>query len=157
VAQLTAQQHRALDLLAGGSRDSEVARELGVDRTTVWRWRSNDAAFQAELNWRRYELWTASVERLRGLVPSALDALCEELEGPRKLRAAATILELAGFKAMSKSGVNFKPSGAVTAEGIERERERPPRWFRTGSHLPAGLPKSGRGTCDAPGGTHAHA
>jgi hypothetical protein len=124
VAQLTAQQQRAIDLIAAGSRDSEVAEDLGVNRTTVWRWRHHDANFQAELNLRRYELWQASTERLRSLVPCALDAIAEELEGPRRLRAAATILDLAGFKAMTKSGIHLKPSGAVTAAAIEADRRR---------------------------------
>lgn len=124
MAQLTAQQHRALDLIAAGSRDSEVAENLGVNRTTVWRWRHYDSEFQAELNLRRYELSQAATERLRSLVPCALDAIAEELEGPRKLRAAATILDLAGFKAMPKSGIHLKPSGAVTADAIDADRRR---------------------------------
>jgi hypothetical protein len=51
-------------------------------------------------------------------------ALADELEGPRRLRAASTILDLAGFKAMTKSGIHLKPSGAVTPEGIEAQRRR---------------------------------
>jgi len=109
--------------MTSGSRDSEVAQDLGVNRTTLWRWRKDDSLFQAELNRRRYELWNASVERLRTLVPAALDALAEELEGPRKLRAAAAILDLAGFRVQNKSGIHVAPSGSTTPEGIEADRK----------------------------------
>jgi transposase-like protein len=35
---LTAQQERALSLLAGGERVAAVAKAVGVDRATLWRW-----------------------------------------------------------------------------------------------------------------------
>jgi hypothetical protein len=119
---LTPQQERAIDLLASGSRESDVARTLRVNRSTVWRWRRDDLRFQAELNRRRHEAWGASVEQLRALVPSALDALAEELKGPRRLRAAAAILDLAGFKAAGKSGIHVAPSGATSPEGIKADQ-----------------------------------
>ena len=122
VAQLSSQQERALDLLVAGRRDSEVADELGINRTTVWRWRTDDMAFQAALNDRRHDAWNAAIEQLRGLVAPALESLAEELEGPRRLRAAIAILEIAGFKSMSKAGIHVRPSGARTEKGIEADR-----------------------------------
>jgi hypothetical protein len=110
--------------MLAGLRDAEVAEGLAVNRTTVWRWRREDLAFQAELNRRRYEIWNSSVERLRSLVPAALDALAEELEGPRRLRAAATVLELAGFRARAKAGIDVSPTGATTPEALEEGRRR---------------------------------
>src|SRR5688572_12296679 len=88
---LTTQQARAVDLLVGGNRIHDVAAALGVDRVTIWRWRQT-AEFEAELNSRRHELWQGSIERLRSLVPSALETLALELEGKHKLRAAEVIL-----------------------------------------------------------------
>jgi hypothetical protein len=64
---LSSQQERALELMISGSRDSEVALEVGVSRTTIWRWQTEDSVFEAESNRRRHELWLASVERLRSL------------------------------------------------------------------------------------------
>lgn len=119
---LTPQQHRALDLLATGTRTTDVATDLGIDRTTLWRWQSESAEFQAELNRRRHELWDASVERVRSLVPLALDALEAELGGPHRLRAATAILDMVGFRAHPKSSIPAHPSGAITAEGVERAR-----------------------------------
>ena len=66
---LSPQQERAIDLLTTGVRAREVARELNVSRTTLWRWRTDDARFTAALNERRRELWDASTEHLRALVP----------------------------------------------------------------------------------------
>jgi hypothetical protein len=121
---LTTQQERAIDLMTSGSRDSEVAHDLGVNRTTVWRWRTEDVVFQAELNRRRHELWSSWIERLRSLVPTALDVMANELEGPRRLRAAGEILDLAGFRVRNKGGVRVAPSGPVTPQAIEEDRRR---------------------------------
>jgi hypothetical protein len=120
---LSSQQERALRLMLAGLPDSQVADEIGVNRTTLWRWRADDC-FAAELNRRRHEVWDASLERLRSLVPLALDALAEELQGARRLRAAAAVLGLAGFRARSKSGIDVRPTGAVTPEALEADR----RW-----------------------------
>jgi Helix-turn-helix of insertion element transposase len=120
--QLSPQQERAIEMITAGMRETDVARELDVNRTTIWRWRTDDAAFQAALNARRFELWNASAEHLRSLVPAALEALEDELRGPRKLRAAAAVLQLAGFKASSTSSVEVRPAGPTTAAGVESRR-----------------------------------
>lgn len=123
VSQLNSQQSRAIDLLTTGMRELEVAAEIGVDRTTVWRWRTDNASFQAELNRRRQELWAASIDHLRSLVPAALTALQSELEGPGRLRAATTIIEAAGFRTGPKSSPLVQPSGPTTAAAVERAKE----------------------------------
>lgn len=48
-ARLTDAQARAVRLLASGSTDIEAGREVGVDRTTVYRWRTSNRHFRAEL------------------------------------------------------------------------------------------------------------
>ncbi len=121
--QLTQKQRKAVDLLAEGKPDAEVGHAVGVDRSTVWRWRTENSSVQAELNRRHFELWDASVERLRSLVPSALDALAAQLEGPNQLKAAEVVLRIAGFDAARKGGINLRPQGAVDADGIDRARE----------------------------------
>jgi FixJ family two-component response regulator len=63
--QLDPRKQRAVDLLAEGKTDSQVAAEIGVDRTTVWRWHTTDDAFRVELARRREELWRASADRMR--------------------------------------------------------------------------------------------
>jgi hypothetical protein len=94
----TATQLDAIDLLAAGKSDKEAAEALNLPPTRVTRWRRYDPVFQAALNARRADVWAAGIDRLRALVPEALDALAEELhkgEGPAKVKAAVAILRLA--------------------------------------------------------------
>jgi DNA invertase Pin-like site-specific DNA recombinase len=62
--QLTPQQGRAIELLLGGMRETEVAAEVGIDRTTLWRWKRENDFFRAELNARRQEGWDGATEQL---------------------------------------------------------------------------------------------
>jgi hypothetical protein len=87
-----------LDLLLCGETDRSVAEAIKVSRGTVTKWRNYDPHFQAELNSRRAELFGSSVDRLRNLLPRALDALEEELlHGKQRGRVALEILRLAGL------------------------------------------------------------
>jgi hypothetical protein len=95
---LTLSQQSAVDLLAAGKSDTETAEALRVHRVTVTRWRCYDPAFQAALNARRAEAWASGVDRLRDLIPKALDALADVLttgEHANRVKAAAAILRLA--------------------------------------------------------------
>src|SRR6516162_7609839 len=88
----TLPQLSAIDLLAAGKTDQEAADLLGLHRTTVTKWRLYDPVFQAALNQRRAEVWGAAADRLRSLIPKALDALAAALEDPAhpgRLKAAA--------------------------------------------------------------------
>ncbi len=93
----TLMQQSAIDLLAAGKNDTETAAALGLSRTCVTKWRLYDVAFQAALNRRRAEVWADGAEKLRALVPKALDALAAELDsdGPNRLKAALELLRLA--------------------------------------------------------------
>jgi hypothetical protein len=94
----TLPQLSAIDLLAAGKTDQEAADLLQLHRTTVTKWRLYDPVFQAALNRRRAEVWGAAADRLRSLIPRALDALAAALEDPAhpgRLKAAAELLRLA--------------------------------------------------------------
>src|SRR5262249_40639442 len=80
---LTLPQQSAIDLLAAGKTDSEVAELLQLSRPTVSKWRLYDPHFQAALHRRRAEIWGAAGDRLRSLVPKALDSLAGILEGSK--------------------------------------------------------------------------
>jgi Homeodomain-like domain len=98
--ELSLEQLNAIDLLVTGKSDREVAEVVGVSRQTVCGWRLYDPSFQAELNRRRKEVWGAAADRLRSLLPKALEVLERELdEGPNSWRAALKVLEMAGFAA----------------------------------------------------------
>lgn len=97
IAELTSKQLSAVDALAAGSSDQEAAAAAGVNRSTVFRWRSYNPRFRAELNARRADLWGASLNRLRSLLPSALARLEKEIiKDDGDWKAAAKLLEIAG-------------------------------------------------------------
>ena len=116
---LTEEQATALDLLATGKLVSEIAVALEVPVQTVQEWCRSHPGVQAELNTRRQELWTGTIDRLRLLLPKALEVLAEELQGKNRLQAAVHVL-----KACRLYGAEV-PTGATDAEDIViREKER---------------------------------
>jgi hypothetical protein len=111
---LTVAQLSAVDLLASGKTDTEAAELLKLARPTVSKWRLYDPAFQAALNQRRAEVWGAGVDRLRSLIPQALDVRGDALANGNmatKLKAAGVVLTLAQLPGPA-------PTGFTSAEGI---------------------------------------
>ena len=93
---LTIEQLNAIDMLLTGKSDQVVADAVGVARPTITNWRLHDAYFQAELNRRRKEVWGASVDRLRSLLPKAFDVL-ERALNEGSYRAALELIKMAGL------------------------------------------------------------
>ncbi len=94
----TLPQLNAIDLLAAGKTDTETADLLKLHRTTVTKWRLYDPVFQAALNRRRAEIWGAAADRLRSLIPKALDVLADALDTQMSftdVKAAVAVLRLA--------------------------------------------------------------
>jgi hypothetical protein len=101
-------------LIAGGT-DEEVASQVGCHRTTVSRWKLHHPRFRAVLNERRQEAWGASLDRLRALLPSALDRLEEEItKDGGAWQAAVKLLEIAGAGGMAP----VSPDVPTTAKGV---------------------------------------
>ena len=100
--ELSIEQENAIDLLITGKSDGETGKTVGVARQTVWNWRNNDPYFKAELNKRRQELWSASLDRMRSLAADALDVLEEDLQQTDDFKsrshAAYFILKSMGFE-----------------------------------------------------------
>lgn len=46
---LSMNQSLAVDMLASGCSDAETAAQIGMDRSTVWRWRNTSRSFIAQL------------------------------------------------------------------------------------------------------------
>ena len=92
-------QRTAVELLLRGAGDADVGQQLGVDRGTVFRWRTQHAAFRAELERQRELAFQESVDRLRSMVQPALDIIERQMgdaSDPRAaLRAAAILLRFA--------------------------------------------------------------
>jgi hypothetical protein len=122
VQELNGKQARAVDLLAGESSDREVADAVSCDPSTVWRWRTRDPAFRAARNARRHEVWENSLDRVRSLLPRALDVVEHALDDDDR-QAALNLLKLAGLGAVDLGRVG-PIDAAVIEEAEERERMR---------------------------------
>jgi hypothetical protein len=120
--QLSAKQLLCVDLLAAGCSDRQAAEEVAVDRATVWRWRTSDAAFQAELNARRQELWEATADRLRALLPRALDVIEDAIVGGDR-NTAIGFIRLVGVGDIHLGRIG-PTDASVIAETREGERSR---------------------------------
>jgi hypothetical protein len=118
---LTPQQELAVDLLAGGKTVTETAAAVGVARQTVSEWLSRSAVFRAGLNGRRQELWVANADRLRALLPEAVEALAGELRGGGgdKLKVAALVLRACGAYGLAAP---LAPTDPEEVELADRER-----------------------------------
>jgi transposase-like protein len=109
---LTTQQEAAADLLAAGATITETAEKLGVARQTVSEWRNHNPGFQAAINSRRQDLWQAQSDRLRALLPKALNLL-EGAIDDGGVNAAVAVLKAAGLHGLQP------PEGPTTAEDAE--------------------------------------
>ncbi len=98
---LTVRQQYAIDLLLAGNTDLATAKKVGVHRTTVTRWRLESPLFLGHLNRRRADVWSASGQQLRSLLPKAVDVIDRALEGEevskQALRAALALVKMAGL------------------------------------------------------------
>ena len=92
---LTANQNKALALLATGQSVEEISNSLGIHRSTLWRWRQ-DPQFIAEWNKLIYETKEAQERALLEMHAKAIGALGDCLNSRNemvKLRASLTILD----------------------------------------------------------------
>jgi hypothetical protein len=117
---MTPQQELAVDLLASGKTVTEAAAAIGVSRQTVSDWLNRNADFRASLNARRQELWEAMGDRLRALLPDAVEALASELRDGNRLKAAALILRACGADGLPAP---LGPTDPEEMEIADRERD----------------------------------
>lgn len=104
-SRLSVEQLNAVDQLVLGLSDREVAEKVGVARQTVTNWRLRHPGLQAELNRRRKEIWGSSGDKLRSLLPKALDRLEKMLVddgNPNAWRVAIELLRATGLYANDK-------------------------------------------------------
>jgi hypothetical protein len=122
VQPLNSRQLRAVDMLIAGMTNTEVAAEIGVDRTTVWRW-GTDPFFRAELARRRHELWNSMADRMRALLPRAFDAFEKALD-EGNWRAALAFLKLAGISDLSLDAIGSTDPDAITRADAMNEEDQ---------------------------------
>ena len=112
---LTPQQAEAAALVAVGKTPAEVAEAVGVDPSVVTTW-TDRPAFVAQVNRHRRATWATAHDRLRALVPDALEALAQAVRGG-DVRAAVEVL-----KACDLYGNVKPPRGAVEPEQVMVEQ-----------------------------------
>lgn len=117
----TGKHERAITALIAGATMQAAADAAGVDRTTLWRWMREDAAFITEYNQARADHRDAVQAGLRSLASDALAVVrgilqSDETPPALRLRAAMAVLDAA---------VADKPGPVDYAEiqGDLRERE----------------------------------
>ena len=117
---------RAVELLAAGVSQAEVARQLGVNKSTVYRWvraQREQGAAEASLNpsdTPALNLQSEAASGLADLVPRALQLLEAALDGQipaSKARVALDIVKAAASVTGEKSGGELARRIAV-AEGL---------------------------------------
>ena len=114
--ELSERQRTAVELLLRGLADHEVAAQVGVDRGTVFRWRTASVAFQRELDRQRRALWEQSAGKIQSMVEPALSILHAQLtSGDPKLamRAAAVLLRFATPSRLVPASPHHAPGAAA--------------------------------------------
>ena len=80
-SELSDQQKRAIQLIVSGqSSFDEIAKEVGIDRQTLLRWRKENSLFVAELNIARNALAKKYQARLDALVTKSLEVLEQNMD-----------------------------------------------------------------------------
>lgn len=92
---------KALELMLEGRSDREIGQELGVEASTIWRWRTSPD-FAAELQSAQRERLLALNSRMAALVPRAIETIADIMDDPLqpgmlRLRAAESLLERASW------------------------------------------------------------
>lgn len=118
---LTSRQSAAVDLVAVGQTDQEVADAVGVSRQTVNVWRNQHPAFTVAVEDRRREVWSAAADRLRSLLPKAVDRLAADLDGPDGARVALALVKLA---VVAHTDHGLRPTGPIDAGAVIDDRAR---------------------------------
>jgi DNA-binding CsgD family transcriptional regulator len=77
---LSPEQLNAIDWLIQGKTDQDTADAVGIDRTTLWKWRTRVPLFLATLEQRREEVFGVAVNRLRSLLGKALENIAGAIE-----------------------------------------------------------------------------
>lgn len=128
--QLSRAQCSAIELLARGEPVMKVAEAVGVDRGTIYRWRTSDPNFIAALNRWRGEMQAETRDRVLALSAGAADSVARSIaDGDSRL----------GLRVLEKMGC-LKPGPdnpvdpyAVFGVGLDDEAARGPvaEGFRT--------------------------
>jgi hypothetical protein len=110
--ELTAEQAKVVDALAEGQDLAQAAAAAGVPAQSIRAWSRRDPVFIAELNMARRAGWDGGADKLRALIPKAIDALggLLEAEDPKVKHAAAVSI----LRAVGLYGQDLAPDGPTS-------------------------------------------
>lgn len=117
---LTIEQLNAIDMLVMGRTDKEVAEIIGVNRVTITKWRNYDLCFQAELNKLRKEIWNSSIDKMRALVPKAIERLEKEVGSENGWKIALEIVKIAGLERQQIMNIGYDNPEKILNELAEK-------------------------------------
>ena len=133
--ELTAAQLKAAAMVASGQADEQIAGELGIHRTTVFRWRSSPT-FQAEVNRHREAMFQNLHDLMRDSVYGAVDAIRHIIthspDESLKLKAACALLNAVTWDL--RPGPT-DPRELVRAEALQRQVDEPTEFDQFGADL----------------------
>lgn len=117
---LTIEQLNAIDLLVLGQNDQEVANKVGVNRVTITKWRNYDIYFQAKLNKRRKEMWSSSLDKIRSLLPKAMERLEQEVDSKHGWKIALEIIKLMKIESNHIKNIGHDNADKILSEQAEK-------------------------------------
>jgi DNA-binding CsgD family transcriptional regulator len=92
-------QFRAIDLTIQGMRDTQIAQTLGLNRKTLWQWKTHDEDYRQALTLARINLQSTTSDRCQTIAQKATTVLAnflnEDVEDKNRLRAAQILLNIA--------------------------------------------------------------
>ena len=114
VARLSSTQTAALRAMVAGKPLNQAAADAGVDRTTLYRWRTRDRDFAEALTDWRMDSYLHSRDRMMAIADEAIDAVHNGVKKGDARLAFRLLLDL---------GRSVKPAAAPAPR--QREREHP--------------------------------
>jgi transposase-like protein len=107
-------QIQAIELTVGGLSETQVAQQLGINRRTLWRWRTYNADYRAALLDARMHAFSTIGDAYQGILHRAAKVMAELLDDPQpanRYRAAQTLITMSGsFRPrVTKQLMEFKP------------------------------------------------
>jgi DNA-binding transcriptional MerR regulator len=86
-------QEQVIELLLAGQSVSEIATALQCAPDEIQHWRDEHPVFQARLNQAKRRLWDDAQDRLRAMIPRAIEVL-EQAMSQGSVKAAVEVLKI---------------------------------------------------------------
>ena len=118
--QLNDKQLQAIDLILIGNTDDQVAKYVGVNRSTVNQWKNHNPYFKTELNKRRKEIWETTLDKRRHLTLKALDT-AEMLIEQGNERIILEFIKMAGLNKQDLSNIEEDNAEEIIMKEKEKE------------------------------------